>query len=304
MTECRQSFGGPRGIFFGGGVDVGLRRANGSARRRKIMTRRATLVLALVTGAALAGCVSASAQQGEGGLLRALNLSTEVTEPKDFVRQSRQPDRPSDHISTQTPDRPRRIFIAFGGCRPMFSSRSTRSRPRPELTAPTSSISAWATRTCRPQACLEKMIETIGKPRTDRYSASKGIPGLRRAQANYYERRFGVKLNPDTQVVATSARRKASPTWRRPSPRPGDVVLVPNPSYPIHAFGFLMAGGVIRSVPAEPTPEYFRALERAVIHSIPKPIALVTCYPSNPTADGRRASISTRISSPSPRSTS
>ena len=65
---------------------------------------------------------------------------------------------------------------------------------------------------------------------------------------------------------------------------PGDVVLVPNPSYPIHAFGFLMAGGVIRSVPAEPNEEMFRALERAVIHSIPKPIALVTCYPANPTA--------------------
>lgn len=65
---------------------------------------------------------------------------------------------------------------------------------------------------------------------------------------------------------------------------PGDVVLVPNPSYPIHAFGFLMAGGVIRSVPAEPTPAMFPALEKAVVHSIPKPVALVVCYPSNPTA--------------------
>jgi alanine-synthesizing transaminase len=65
---------------------------------------------------------------------------------------------------------------------------------------------------------------------------------------------------------------------------PGDVVLVPNPSYPIHAFGFLMAGGVIRSVPAEPGPEFFTALERAIVHSIPKPIAVVVCYPSNPTA--------------------
>ena len=65
---------------------------------------------------------------------------------------------------------------------------------------------------------------------------------------------------------------------------PGDVVLVPNPSYPIHAFGFLMAGGVIRSVPAEPTPQFFVSLERAIVHSIPKPIAVVVCYPSNPTA--------------------
>jgi alanine-synthesizing transaminase len=65
---------------------------------------------------------------------------------------------------------------------------------------------------------------------------------------------------------------------------PGDVVVVPNPTYPIHAFGFLMAGGVIRSVSSDPTPEFFNALERAIIHSIPKPIAVVVCYPSNPTA--------------------
>jgi alanine-synthesizing transaminase len=65
---------------------------------------------------------------------------------------------------------------------------------------------------------------------------------------------------------------------------PGDVVLVPNPSYPIHAFGFLMAGGVIRSVPSDPTPAFFEALERACMHSIPKPLALVVCYPANPTA--------------------
>src|SRR5262249_5324739 len=65
---------------------------------------------------------------------------------------------------------------------------------------------------------------------------------------------------------------------------PGDVIIVPNPSYPIHAFGFLMAGGVIRSVGSEPTPQFFEALERAVVHSIPKPLAMVVCYPANPTA--------------------
>ena len=123
-----------------------------------------------------------------------------------------------------------------------------------------------------------------GKPRTDRYSASKGIGGLRRAQAGYYERRFGVKLNPDTQVVATLGSKEGFANMAQAITAPGDVVLVPNPSYPIHAFGFLMAGGVIRSVPAEPTPDFFPALERAVVHSIPKPIALVICYPSNPTA--------------------
>ena len=135
-----------------------------------------------------------------------------------------------------------------------------------------------------PRHVIDKLVETAGKPRTDRYSASKGIPGLRRAQANYYERRFGVKLNPDTQVVATLGSKEGFANMAQAITSPGDVVIVPNPSYPIHAFGFLMAGGVIRSVPAEPTPEFFRAMERAMAHSIPKPIAVVVCYPSNPTA--------------------
>ena len=135
-----------------------------------------------------------------------------------------------------------------------------------------------------PRHVIEKLVETAGKPRTDRYSASKGIAGLRRAQANYYQRRFGVSLNPDTQVVATLGSKEGFANMAQAITAPGDVVLVPNPSYPIHAFGFLMAGGVIRSVPAEPTPAMFPALEKAVAHSIPKPVALVVCYPSNPTA--------------------
>jgi alanine-synthesizing transaminase len=135
-----------------------------------------------------------------------------------------------------------------------------------------------------PKHVLEKLVETVGKPRTDRYSASKGIPGLRRAQAAYYARRFGVKLNPDTQVVATLGSKEGFANMAQAITGPGDVIMVPNPSYPIHAFGFLMAGGVIRSVPAEPSPDFFPAAERAVMHSVPKPIALVVCYPSNPTA--------------------
>ncbi|MBV8752596.1 MAG: LL-diaminopimelate aminotransferase [Hyphomicrobiales bacterium] len=135
-----------------------------------------------------------------------------------------------------------------------------------------------------PAHVVEKLKEVVGKPRTDRYSASRGIPGLRRAQAGYYARRFGVKLNPDSQIVATLGSKEGFANVAQAIIAPGDVVLVPNPSYPIHAFGFLMAGGVIRSVPSEPTPEIFAALERAIIHSIPKPIALVVCYPANPTA--------------------
>ena len=135
-----------------------------------------------------------------------------------------------------------------------------------------------------PPHVIEKLKETLGKPRTDRYSASRGITGLRRAQAGYYERRFGVKLNPETQIVATLGSKEGFANVAQAITAPGDVIICPNPSYPIHAFGFLMAGGVIRSVPSAPTPEFFAACERAIIHSIPKPLALVVCYPSNPTA--------------------
>jgi alanine-synthesizing transaminase len=136
-----------------------------------------------------------------------------------------------------------------------------------------------------PKHVIDKLVETAGKPRTDRYSASKGIVGLRRAQAGYYDRRFGVKLDPDRQVVATLGSKEGFANMAQAITAPGDVVIVPNPSYPIHAFGFLIAGGAIRSVPADPTPGFFQALERAVVHSIPKPIAVVVCYPSNPTAN-------------------
>src|SRR5712672_4809012 len=135
-----------------------------------------------------------------------------------------------------------------------------------------------------PEHVVEKLKETVGKARTDRYSSSRGIPGLRRAQAAYYGRRFGVKLNPETQVVATLGSKEGFANVAQAISAPGDVVLVPNPSYPIHAFGFLMAGGVIRSVPSEPTPQFFEAVERAITHSIPKPLAIVVCYPSHPSA--------------------
>ena len=135
-----------------------------------------------------------------------------------------------------------------------------------------------------PAHVVEKIKETIGKSRTDRYSASKGIPGLRRAQAAYYARRFGVKLNPDTQIVTTLGSKEGFANVAQAITAPGDVIIVPNPTYPIHVFGFLMAGGAIRSVPVEANAAFFGALERSIKHTIPKPIAIVTCYPSNPTA--------------------
>jgi alanine-synthesizing transaminase len=135
-----------------------------------------------------------------------------------------------------------------------------------------------------PPHVIEKLKETLGKPRTDRYSASRGITGLRKAQAAYYARRFGVKLNPETQIIATLGSKEGFANVAQAITAPGDIIIVPNPTYPIHVFGFLMAGGAIRSVPVEANDAFFGALERAVLHSIPKPIAVVVCYPSNPTA--------------------
>jgi len=135
-----------------------------------------------------------------------------------------------------------------------------------------------------PQPIVDKLKETAMDPRTHRYSTSRGIPGLRKAQASYYGRRFGVKLNPDTQVVATLGSKEGFANMASAITAPGDVVLVPNPTYPIHSFGFIMSGGVVRSMPAEPNEDFLRSLDRAVRHSIPKPIALILNYPANPTA--------------------
>ncbi|TGU89725.1 LL-diaminopimelate aminotransferase [Mesorhizobium sp. M00.F.Ca.ET.151.01.1.1] len=135
-----------------------------------------------------------------------------------------------------------------------------------------------------PKAIVDKLCEVVRDPRTHRYSSSRGIPGLRRAQANYYARRFGVKLNPDTQVVATLGSKEGFANMAQAITAPGDVILCPNPTYPIHAFGFIMSGGVIRSLQVEPDDGFIPALERGVRHSIPKPLALILNYPSNPTA--------------------
>ena len=135
-----------------------------------------------------------------------------------------------------------------------------------------------------PKAIVDKLCEVVRDPRTHRYSSSRGIPGLRKAQANYYARRFGVKLDPDTQVVATLGSKEGFANMAQAITAPGDVVLCPNPTYPIHAFGFIMSGGVIRSMQVEPDDGFIPALERGVKHSIPKPLALILNYPSNPTA--------------------
>jgi alanine-synthesizing transaminase len=135
-----------------------------------------------------------------------------------------------------------------------------------------------------PQHIVDKLIETVSKPRTHRYSASKGIPGLRRAQAAYYDRRFGVKLDPETEIVATLGSKEGFANMAQAIAAPGDVILAPNPTYPIHAFGFIIAGAAVRHLPAGSGTEFLRAIEHAVKHSIPKPLAVVISFPSNPTA--------------------
>ncbi len=135
-----------------------------------------------------------------------------------------------------------------------------------------------------PDHIVEKLVETARKPRAHRYSSSRGIPGLRRAQASYYERRFSVKLDPDSQIVATLGSKEGFANMAQAITAPGDVVLVPNPTYPIHMFGFLLSGGVIRHLPAKPDDEFLARLDHAMRHSIPKPIAVVLNFPSNPTA--------------------
>lgn len=135
-----------------------------------------------------------------------------------------------------------------------------------------------------PRHIVDKLIETAQDPKAGRYSASKGVPGLRRAMAGYYARRFGVSLDPDTEVVATLGSKEGFANLAQALTAPGDVIICPNPAYPIHAYGFIMAGGVIRHVPALSPEDYLSGISRAMKHSAPPPSLLVVSYPSNPTA--------------------
>jgi alanine-synthesizing transaminase len=135
-----------------------------------------------------------------------------------------------------------------------------------------------------PQHIVDKLAEAAANPRAHRYSASRGIPGLRRALAAYYERRFNVSLDPETETIVTLGSKEGLANLAQAITSPGDIVLAPNPSYPIHAFGFIIAGGSVRHVPCEPDHTFLEALERGVRHSVPKPIAVLLNYPSNPTA--------------------
>ena len=141
-----------------------------------------------------------------------------------------------------------------------------------------------------PKHIVDKLVETVNNPKTHRYSASKGIPGLRQSQARYYERRFGVKLNPDTEIIATLGSKEGFANMAQAMVNPGDVILVPNPTYPIHAFGFIISGATIQHLPILPdtmsTPDgFFEVLDQNVRNSVPLPKALVLNFPGNPTAE-------------------
>jgi alanine-synthesizing transaminase len=132
---------------------------------------------------------------------------------------------------------------------------------------------------------INKLCEVAMKPGSHGYSASAGIPGIRKAQASYYARRFGVELDPATEVVMTMGSKEGLASMATAMTAPGDVVLAPNPSYPIHTFGFIIAGATIRSVPVTPDEKYWAALDRAMAFTVPRPSVLIVNYPSNPTAE-------------------
>ena len=136
-----------------------------------------------------------------------------------------------------------------------------------------------------PQHVIDKLCEVARKPDAHGYSQSRGIPGLRRAQANYYGTRFGVDIDPETEVVVTLGSKEGLASLATAITAPGDVILAPNPSYPIHQFGFILAGATIRAVPTTPDEKYWKSLESAMAYTVPRPSVLVVNYPSNPTAE-------------------
>jgi alanine-synthesizing transaminase len=135
-----------------------------------------------------------------------------------------------------------------------------------------------------PEHIVKKLIEAVQNPKSHGYSVSRGINGLRRAYAAYYARRFGVTLDPEREVITTLGSKEGLANLAQAITAPGDIVLVPNPCYPIHAFGFIMAGASLRHVPIGPSVDFMGELKKAVMHSVPPPIAIVLNFPANPTA--------------------
>jgi len=134
-----------------------------------------------------------------------------------------------------------------------------------------------------PRHIVDKLIETVQRSDTHRYSQSKGIPRLRRAICNWYKDRFDVDLDPESEAIVTLGSKEGIAHLAMAVLGPGDTVLVPNPSYPVHPYGFVIADAEVRHVPISPEGDFFGELERAIINTWPKPKALVINFPSNPT---------------------
>ena len=140
-----------------------------------------------------------------------------------------------------------------------------------------------------PEHIRKKLQETVDKPGTGRYSSSKGILGLRKAQSKYYKRRFNVNLDPDSEIIVTLGSKEGLANLAQAITSPGDIILTPNPSYPIHPYGFIIAGASLRHITAMDdgffNQELFLAkLDRSIRHSVPSPKAIIVSFPSNPTA--------------------
>jgi alanine-synthesizing transaminase len=135
-----------------------------------------------------------------------------------------------------------------------------------------------------PAHIVDKLVEAVRRPDTHGYSVSKGIPRLRKAICTWYQRRYGVEFDADTEAIVTIGSKEGLAHLMLATLDRGDTVLVPNPSYPIHIYGAVIAGADIRSVRMTPGVDFFAELERAIRESIPKPKMMVLGFPSNPTA--------------------
>ncbi len=135
-----------------------------------------------------------------------------------------------------------------------------------------------------PPHIVDKLIETARKPNVHGYSSSRGIPGLRRAVRDYYERRWDVGLDMDREIIVTLGSKEGFANLAQAISAPGDIILAPDPSYPLHHFGFIIAGASIKALPAETPEAYLSNISKALKYCNPAPTAMVLCYPSNPTA--------------------
>jgi len=134
-----------------------------------------------------------------------------------------------------------------------------------------------------PKHIIDKLVEATQRNDTHRYSMSKGIPRLRRAICNWYKSKFDVDLDPDSEAIVTIGSKEGLAHLALATLGPGDAVLVPNPTYPIHPYGFVIAGADIRHVPLVPEMDFFQELEKAIKDTWPKPKMLVLNFPGNPT---------------------